>query len=67
MKHKFPGTIFSLSVLGEFFDDNNILIDAVLNLSTFQSICKSYFPTTQITFGYGFKYIKPEVSVPSFC
>ena len=38
MKHKFPGTIFSLSVLGEFFDDNNILIDAVLNLSTFQSI-----------------------------
>ena len=45
-----------------FLDYNSILVA----LTYVRKYCQSYFPITQITYDYGFPYIKPQAAVPSF-
>ena len=67
MMHKFPGTIFSLSVPTDFF---SLYISLTIHFNLHEEscrahlskYCKSYFPTTQIN---GFTYMS-EAPVPSF-
>ena len=65
MKHKFPGTIFSLSVPIDF-----LWLHKHFNLheerwrGDFSKDCKSYFPTTQVI--NGFTYRMSEAAVTSF-
>ena len=68
MMHRFPGTIFSLSVPTEILW-MYISLTTNFNLykercrTHFSKYCKSYFPTTQIN---GFTYIMSETAVTSF-
>ena len=49
---------------------HNLLItikkDVALNLAHISKYCKNYFPITQITYEYGFAYVKSEAAIMNF-
>ena len=60
IKHQFPGTISS-----HFNHHGSLQYMQSLIFAHFSICCKSYSPATQITFDYGFTYIKSEPALSS--